>query len=75
MDIEKLKEEIINLSIMHQKIDEQTLSDLKDAEMIEFDAEKLIIEYCKAQDYEVNGFSLSKRNIIDKEDEGDYFRN
>lgn len=68
MNFEEIKSEIINLAKQHDAIDEQTLSDLKDAEMIEFDVIKMIADYCEQKGYLVNGFPTEKRNIIDEED-------
>lgn len=59
----------------HDAIDEQKLSDFKDVEEIEYDVIKMIADYCEQKGYLVNGFPTEKRNIIDEEDEDDYFSN
>lgn len=73
MNFEEIKSEIISLAKQHDAIDEQTLNDFKDAETIEHDVVKLISGYCEQNGYLVNGFPTYKRNIIDEEEEDDYF--
>jgi hypothetical protein len=50
------------------------LDDFKEAELIEQEAEQLIVKYCEAKGYNVNGFPAEKRDLIeDDDDEDDYF--
>ena len=39
------------------------LDDFKDAELIEYEVEQLIIEYCEAKGYLVNGFLNQKKQL------------
>lgn len=49
------------------------LDDFKDVELIEQEAEQLIVNYCEAKGYLVNGFPTEKRQLPEEELEEDYF--
>jgi len=72
MSIETLKNKISRLSEEH-KATGNDLDDFKDAELIEYEAEQLIIEYCEAKGYLVNGFPTQKKQLPEEELEEDYF--
>ena len=72
MSIETLKNKISRLSEEH-KASGNDLDDFKDAELIEYEAEQLIIEYCEAKGYLVNGFPTQKKQLPEEELEEDYF--
>lgn len=68
MNIEELKNAITELAKEHQLTDEDYL-----AEMIEEEAEDLIVAYCEHQGYLINGFPTEKRKLPEEELEEDYF--
>lgn len=49
------------------------LDDFNDVELIEQEAEQLIVNYCEAKGYLVNGFPTEKRQLPEEELEEDYF--
>jgi len=49
------------------------LEDYKDAELIEQEAEQIIVGYCEAKGYLINGFPTEKRQLPEDEFEVDYF--
>ena len=65
MSIETVKNKISSLSEEH-KATGNDLDDFKDAELIEYEAEQLIIEYCEAKGYMVNGLPTQKSNCQSK---------
>ncbi|MBP7641995.1 MAG: hypothetical protein KA767_01585 [Saprospiraceae bacterium] len=73
MEIEEIKHKITELAKKHQLIDLPTIDEIQFAEMIEIEAEDMIIAYCEQQGYLINGFPTEKRKIIEEEFEDDYF--
>lgn len=67
MNIQIIKKEILTLSKMHEAIDEITIGDLKDAELMENEIEKLIISYCQHQRYLINGKIIDDKQYISRE--------
>jgi hypothetical protein len=49
------------------------LDDFKDTELIEIEAEQLIVKYCEAKEYLINGFPTEKKQLPEEELEEDYF--
>jgi hypothetical protein len=72
MNVEEIVSKIKELAAQHLAIDEDGLDELKDAEQIECEAEQLIIDYCVAQNYLINGFPTEKKTIAEDLDD-DYF--
>lgn len=76
MTIEQIKFKIAELAQKHAAIDEDGISEFKDAEWIETQAEDLIIAYCEEKGYLVNGFPTEKRQLSEEElddYDGEYF--
>jgi hypothetical protein len=70
------KDEIIlKLSLLakEHKATGDDLDDFKDAELIEKEAEQLIVKYCEAKEYLVNGFPTEKKQLPEEDLEEDYF--
>ena len=63
---------IKQLAQKHHAIDEEQLNEFKDAELLELEAEQLIIDYCENQSYLINGFPIEKKAMADELEE-DYF--
>lgn len=72
MTLDEIKENIKLLAYKHQSIDENDLDAFDDAELLELEAEKLIVSYCEQNQYLINGFPSEKKKIEDELDE-DYF--
>ncbi len=72
MSIEEIKSKLITLSQVH-KSTEGEIDELKDAELIEQEAEQLIVAYCEQKGYLVNGFPTEKKQLPEEELEEDYF--
>lgn len=70
--IENIKARISELARRHQETNDD-LDGMKESELLEAMAEDLIIEYCGANGYTVNGFPTNKKSIRQIEDEGDNF--
>ena len=73
MNIEDIKQQINELSKMHEAIDEMSIGDLKDAELIEIEAENLIVDYCEYHCYMIHGFPTEKRKGLDEGLGEEYF--
>lgn len=74
MTVEQIKSEITELAQKHAAIDEVSIDEFKDAELLEINAEDLIIAYCEKKGYLVNGFPTEKRQLSEDElDDDDYF--
>jgi len=73
MDIIEIKTKIESLAKRHNAVDENGLDDVKDAEMLELEAEGLIIDYCENNGYQVHGFPHEKRESNSEEYDEDYF--
>lgn len=72
MTLDEIKENIKLLAYKHQSIDEDDIDAFEDAELLELEAEKLIVSYCEQKQYLINGFPTEKKKIEDELDE-DYF--
>ncbi len=73
MEIEEIKHKITELAKEHQVVDLPIIDEIQFSEMIEIEAEDLIIAYCERQGYLINGFPTEKRKIVEEEFEDDYF--
>ena len=67
-----IKIKIKKLAQNHHATDEKGIDEFKDSELLELDAENLIITYCEEKKYLIEGFPTEKRKIKDQLDE-DYF--
>lgn len=72
MNIDDLKSKILTLAYNHKIINENSLDGFEDAELLEFEAERLLVSYCEQNQYLINGFPTEKMKIQDELDE-DYF--
>ncbi len=63
---------IKQLAQMHRANDENDLDAFDDADLLEFEAERLLVSYCEQNQYLINGFPTEKKKIQDELDE-DYF--
>lgn len=72
MNIDKIKHEFSILSEIHKATGDE-IDNFKDAELIEQEAEQLIIDYCETKGYLVNGFPTEKKQLPEEELEEDYF--
>jgi hypothetical protein len=72
MHPEEIKKKITALSQKHSANNEETMGDIKNAELIELEAEELIISYCEKKKYLINGFPTEKRRIYEEEGNEDY---
>jgi hypothetical protein len=72
MSLDEITEKIKALAAQHHAIEETNLDEIKDAEEIELEAEKLIIDYCVNHSYLINGFPTEKE-VNSEELEDDYF--
>ena len=70
--IEEIKAQIVVLAQQHKDTDAD-LDDFKDAELIEKEAEQLIVNYCEAKGYLINGFPTEKKQLPEEELEENYF--
>ena len=66
-------EKIHELGLRHANIKENGIDDFKEAELLEIEAEDLIISYCEGKGYQINGFPMDKRILAEDELEEDYF--
>lgn len=74
MTLQEIKSKLSELAKKHAAIDENGLDDFEDAELLELNAEKLIITYCEERGYLINGFPTEKRKLDEDElDDEDYF--
>ena len=73
MEIEEIKHKITELAKEHQVVDLPEIEEIQFSEMIEIEAEDLIIAYCERRGYLINGFPTEKRKIVEEELEDDYF--
>lgn len=72
MDVLSIKQKITSLAKEHSDIDD-SLDGVKYAEIIELEAENLIISYCVERGYQVQGFPIDKMNSGSDEYDEDYF--
>lgn len=63
----------LKLLAQEHKTTGDDLDDFKDAELIEQEAEQIIVAYCEAKEYLINGFPTEKRQLPEDELEEDYF--
>jgi hypothetical protein len=63
---------IKQLAQNHHATDEDGIDEFKDSELLELEAENLIIAYCEEKKYLIEGFPTEKKKIKDQLDE-DYF--
>jgi hypothetical protein len=61
MDVLSIKQKITSLAKEHSDIDD-SLDGVKYAEIIELEAENLIISYCVERGCQVQGFPIDKMN-------------
>lgn len=74
MTVEEIKSKITELAKKHAAIDEDSLDSFDDAELLEWQANGLIISYCEENAYLINGFPTEKRKLSEEElDDDDYF--
>ena len=73
MDYEQLIQKIKSLAIEYSSIGDNDSYSLNDSEWIENQAEEEIIEYCKMNNYLINGFPTIKKQIPIKELEENSF--
>ncbi len=67
-----IKSKIIELSLEHKLIGDN-LDDYKDSDLIEIEAEQLVVSYCESNVYLVNGFPIKKKILPVEDLEEDYF--
>jgi hypothetical protein len=72
MFIEEIKLRINILAQKHKSNDEYGIDEFEDSELLELEAENLIIAYCEEKIYLIEGFPTKKKKIKDELDE-DYF--
>jgi len=73
METATIIEIIRELSSRHANIQEVGIDDIKEAELLEIEAENLIICYCEKMGYQINGFPMNKRNVDEDKLDEDYF--
>ncbi len=74
MTAKDLKDKITELAQEYASVDEKNFDDFCNLELIEWKANKLIIEYCESNGYMINGFPTEKKKLSDEElDDEDYF--
>ncbi len=71
-NIDIIRAKIVELAQEHKATGDD-LDDFKDAELIEKEVEQLIVKYCEAKGYLVNGFPTEKKQLPEEELEEDYF--
>ncbi len=70
--INVLKSKIIKLSLEHKLIGDN-LDDYKDSDLIEIEAEQLVVSYCESNVYLINGFPTEKKKLPLEDLEEDFF--
>jgi hypothetical protein len=73
MDSTDIIKKIHELGLRHANIQEIGIDEFKEAELLEIQAEDLIISYCEEKGYQINGFPMDKRLLSEYELEEDYF--
>jgi hypothetical protein len=73
MDTTDIIKKIHELGLRHANIQEIGIDEFKEAELLEIEAEDLIISYCEEKGYQINGFPMDKRLLSEDELEEDYF--
>jgi hypothetical protein len=72
VSIEEIKAKLLNLAAQHHAI-EDDFDNLDEAELVEEEAEQLIVEYCEVKQLLINGFPTEKKALPEGELEDDYF--
>lgn len=72
MSIKEIIFKIKQLAQNHHSTDENGIDVFKDSELLELEAENLIIAYCEEKKHLIRGFPTEKKKIKDDLDE-DYF--
>jgi len=72
MNIDTIKSKIIKLAEEHHSINDGHFEEIKSAELLESQAQDLIIDYCVNRNYLINGFPTLKEQMGEEYDE-DYF--
>ena len=72
LELKKIKSDITLMAVMH-KATGNDLDGLKDSDIIEIEAEQLLIAYSEQKGYLVNGFPTEKKQMPEEELEEDYF--
>ena len=67
MTIQEIKNSISELAKKHAAINEENIGDINNAELLESQAQDLIIAFCEAKGYLVNGFPTEKRKLAEEE--------
>jgi hypothetical protein len=73
MTIQEIKNSISELAKKHAAINEENIGDINNAELLESQAQDLIISFCEAKGYLVNGFPTEKRKLDEEELDDDDF--
>lgn len=73
MTIQEIKNSISELAKKHAAINEENIGDINNAELLESQAQDLIIAFCEAKGYLVNGFPTEKRKLAEEELDDDDF--
>lgn len=63
MTTQEIENSISELAKKHAAINEENIGDISYAELLESQAQDLIIAFCEAKGYLVNGFPTEKRQI------------
>lgn len=72
MSLQEIKKRLLQLSSEHDETSND-LDGLKDAEFIESIAIQLIVDFCREQQYEVEGFPFQKEKEVPEENHEYYF--
>jgi hypothetical protein len=73
METATIIEKIREVASSHASIEEVGIDDIKEAQLLEIEAENLIISYCEKMGYQINGFPIDKRKMDEDELDEDYF--
>lgn len=72
MTIQEIKNSISELAKKHAAIYEENIGDISYAELLESQAQDLIIAFCEAKGYLVNGFPTEKIKLNEEELDDDF---
>lgn len=73
METTTIIEKIREIASRHASIQEVGIDEIKESELLEIEAENLIISYCEKMGYQVYGFPMDKRNVDEDKLDEDYF--
>lgn len=73
MTKQEIKNSISELAKKHATINEANVEDISNAELLESQAQDLIIAFCEEKGYLVNGFPTERRQLDEKELNDDNF--